>query len=87
VSHYSDSFIFVILLVTLEILLVNFMILSDIIEISLSHLKGLVSHSYRLHHLQLLAVPQLFFILFSYLVFGIEKNKLNLQHELRITSI
>jgi hypothetical protein len=78
----------VILLVTLEILLVNFMILSDIIEISLSHLKGLVRHSYRLHHLQLLAVSQLFFfILFSYLVFGIEKNKLNLQHELRITSI
>jgi hypothetical protein len=35
--HYSDSSIFVILLVILEILLVIFMILSDIFEISLSH--------------------------------------------------
>jgi hypothetical protein len=35
--HYSDSSIFVILLVILDILLVIFMILSDIFEISLSH--------------------------------------------------
>jgi hypothetical protein len=36
--HYSDSAIFVILLVILEILLVIFMILSDIIKTSLSYL-------------------------------------------------
>jgi hypothetical protein len=36
--HYSDLAIFVILLVTFEILLVIFMILSDIIKTSLSHL-------------------------------------------------
>jgi hypothetical protein len=35
--HYSDSVIFIILLVILEILLVIFMILSDIIKTSLSH--------------------------------------------------
>jgi hypothetical protein len=35
--HYSDSSIFMILLVILKILLVIFMILSDIIKISLSN--------------------------------------------------
>jgi hypothetical protein len=38
------SSIFVILLVVLEILLVIFMILSDIIKISLSHSLGLLNH-------------------------------------------
>jgi hypothetical protein len=51
--HYSDSAIFVILLVILDILLVIFMILSNIIETTLSH-------SYCLHPLQLLDIVQPF---------------------------
>jgi hypothetical protein len=49
------------------------MILSDIIETSLSYLYSLFSHSYRLHTLQLLVVVQPFYLfyLITFMVYSV----------------